>query len=340
VNAEELTYPALARDAIRGKAGPVVYSHGAIASLEQLLSLLKPSGVILINDYGSPEGAETGDYFEHQRYGGSSFVGVNFDLLKRFFTSQPQPPDGASSPPVTWAEPEKDSPRIYFRLLGHDLHPDVIATFRKCFDGTAAAELEGPAQAAGALAGQGRYEAAATAYRVALERAPWDWLVILEATNFLTFGLRDARAGAELARAGLDLNPCCSPELWNAYGDALFSLGQVNRARSAYERALAVNADDVQARFNLAWVFLHKKEHAEALRVIAEALARDWRGVYRDRLFQKQVEVLADLGRRAQQEMQTLMNRVSLYPRSPEDRDAEPKPRFGGLDKGGPVKPT
>jgi hypothetical protein len=87
-------------------------------------------------------------------------------------------------------------------------------------------------------------------------------------------------------------------------------------------------------------VFLHKKEHAEALRVIAEALARDWRGVWRDRLFQKQAEVLADLGRRAQQEMQTLVNRVSLYPRSPEERESEPKPRPNWPDKGGTVKPS
>ena len=339
VNEVELPYPTLAREVVRDKLGTVVHSHGAITSLEQLLGLLRPHGIILVNDYGSVDATVTGDHFEHQRYGGSSFVGVNFDLLKRYFTRRPLPCDVATTP-VTWAEPEKDSTRIYSRLLGHDLHPDVVAAFRRCFDGIAADQLERPAQAAQALAGQGRYEAAATAYRVALERAPWDWLVVLQAANFLTFGLKDARAGAELARAGLDLNPCCSPELWNAYGDALYALGQVARARAAYERALAVNADDVQARYNLAWVFLHRKEHAEALRVIAEGLGRDWRGAYRDRLLQKQAEVLADLARRAQQEMQTLMNRVSLYPRAPDDPVGEPKPRFGGLDKGGPVKPT
>ncbi len=340
VNAEELPYPALARDTVRGKSGPVVHSHGAIASLEKLLGLLRPRGVILINDYGSVEATDTGDYFEHQRYGSGSFVGLNFDLLKRYFTNQPQPADGATTNPVTWAEPEKDSPRIYSRLLGHDLHPDVVATFRRCFDGTTAAQLEQPVQSAQAHAGQGRFEAAATTYRVALERAPWDWLVILEAANFLTFGLRDAKSGMELARAGLELNPCCSPELWNAYGDALFSLGQIDRARDAYQRALAVNTDDVQARYNLAWVFLHRKEHSEALRVIAEALARDWRGSYRDRLLQKQAEVLADLARRAQQEVLTLMNRVSLYPRSPDGRDEGAKPRPGVYDKSGPIKPT
>jgi tetratricopeptide (TPR) repeat protein len=339
VNTEELPYPALACDIVRSKSGPVVHSHCALTSLEKLLALIHPRGVILINDYGSTEETETGDHFEHQRYGSGSFVGLNFDLLKRYFTNRPSPPDGSSHTPVVWAEPEKDSPRIYSRLLGHDLHPEVVATFRRCFDGPAAAELERPSQAARSLAGQGRYEGAATAYRVALERTPWDWLVVLEASNFLTFGLRDARAGAELAHAGLELNPCCSPDLWNAYGDALYSLGQIDRARTAYERSLAVSADDVQARYNLAWVFLHNKQHADALRVIAEALALDWRGTFRDRLLQKQAEVLADLNRRAQQELHTLMNRVSLYPRSPDDQP-EPKPRPNWSDKGGPSKPT
>jgi tetratricopeptide (TPR) repeat protein len=340
VKAEEVPYSALAREIVHGRSGPVVHSHGAIASLEKLLTLLRPNGVILVNDYGSTDATDTGDHFEHQRYGSGSFVGLNFDLLKRHFANTPQPRDGASHTPVTWAEPEKDSPRIYSRLLGHNLHPEVIATFRRCFDGPAVAELERPAQAALALASQGRYENAAAAYRVALERTPWNWLIILDAANFLTFGLSDARAGAELARAGLELNPCCSPELWNAYGNALYSIGHIDRARTAYERALAVSADDVHARYNLVWVFLHRKQHAEALRALAEGLARDWRGVYRDRLIQKQGEVLTDLARRTQQEMFTLMNRISLSPRSPGDSQAEPTPRPNWSDKGGPLKPT
>ena len=143
----------------------MLHNHGAIAALEQLLGVLDPRGVIVINDYGSAEGAEHGDHFEHQRYGGGSFVGVNFDQLKRYFTNRPHPPDGASHTPLRWAEPEKDSSHIYSRLLGHDLHPDVVATFHRCFDGTAATERDRPAQAARVLASQGRYEGAATAYR-------------------------------------------------------------------------------------------------------------------------------------------------------------------------------
>ena len=50
------------------------------------------------------------------------------------------------------------------------------------------------------------------------------------------------------------LNPTCSAELWNALGDALYEWGRTEEARSAYEKALAVNGADVRARYNLAWV--------------------------------------------------------------------------------------
>ena len=76
---------------------------------------------------------------------------------------------------------------------------------------------------------------------------------------------------------------------------------------------------------------VHRREHANALQVIAEGLAKDWRGEYRDRLLQKQVEVLADQARRARQEFQTLINRVSLSPRSTgggDERATVPPPSY------------
>jgi tetratricopeptide (TPR) repeat protein len=166
-------------------------------------------------------------------------------------------------------------------------------------------------------ASQGRLEAAASAYHKALERQPDNWLLLCEVANFLNFGLRDPQAGLEMARAGLALNPSCSADLWNAYGDCLFSLGRIGESRHAFEQALQINPEDVAARYNLAWVFLHRKEHAKALEVIAEALAKDWRGEYRDRLLQKQTEVLVDLARRRRQEFQAVLDRVSHHPTPP-----------------------
>ena len=79
----------------------------------------------------------------------------------------------------------------------------------------------------------------------------------------------------------------------------------------------------------MAWVALHRKEHGEALRLIAEALARDWRGEYRERLLQKQAEVLAALARRSRQEFHAVLNRVSQPPASPnrEPGQVEAKPQ-------------
>jgi tetratricopeptide (TPR) repeat protein len=333
IQPERIPYGSFIRDFIGRQPATVVHSHGAIACLERLLDLLGPRGFILINDYGSSEPA-TQYEFEHQRYTGSTFVGVNFALLGQFFAKagnedKDRHEEGTSS--VRWAEPGEDSGRIVSRLLGDHLQAEVVTMFRERFTKVAWDRLEEPAQKAKAHAAQMRYEAAATAYRIAVVQQPWNWLLLQEVANFLTFGLRDARAGLEVARAGLELNPCCSAELWNAYGDALFSLGRIDQARLAYERAQAVNPDDVQARYNLSWVYLHRREHANALQVIAEGLAKDWRGEYRDRLLQKQVEVLADQARRARQEFQTLINRVSLSPRSTgggDERATVPPPSY------------
>ena len=83
------------------------------------------------------------------------------------------------------------------------------------------------------------------------------------------------------------------PATRNALGDALYEWGRTGEARSAYEKALAVNAADVRARYNLAWVHVREREYPQALLRIAEALALDKTGEYRERLLQKQQEVVA-----------------------------------------------
>ena len=126
-----------------------------------------------------------------------------------------------------------------------------------------------------------------------------------------------------MAKAALALNPTCSAELWNALGDALFELGRTEEARSAYEKALAVNAADVRARYNLAWVQTRLKDYPAALARIAEALALDKTGEYRERLLQKQQEVLALLTRRHQQEYLLLINLVSRRGKQEPDKAKE-----------------
>jgi hypothetical protein len=62
-----------------------------------------------------------------------------------------------------------------------------------------------------------------------------------------------------------------------------------------------------------AWVATRERDYPTALGRIAEALALDKTGEYRERLLQKQQEVLARLTQRHQQEYLLLINLVSKY---------------------------
>jgi tetratricopeptide (TPR) repeat protein len=129
----------------------------------------------------------------------------------------------------------------------------------------------------------------------------------------------------------LALNPTCSSELWNVLGDGLFEYGRYPEARSAYLKALKVNASDVRARYNLAWVYHREKNFPAALEKIAEGLSLDKMGQYRERLLQKQAEVIAQQMQRHQTEYLLLVNLVSKY--AAPDRDVTPKQLGGTIEQ-------
>jgi Flp pilus assembly protein TadD len=112
-----------------------------------------------------------------------------------------------------------------------------------------------------------------------------------EVAWFLTFSLRDPRAGLEMARAALACNPACSADRWNMLGDCLFELGRVEEARHAFLRALQINRHDARYHCNLTFVQARTREDADALHRIAGALLLDRKGAYRDRILQTQSEV-------------------------------------------------
>ena len=114
------------------------------------------------------------------------------------------------------------------------------------------------------------------------------------------------------------MNPTLSSELWNTLGDGLFEWGRTAKARTAYQKALWVNENDVRGRYNLVWVHQRERDYPAVLQVVAEALALDKTGEYRDRLLQKQQEILARIAQRHQQEYLRMVNLVSKYAPSPE----------------------
>ncbi len=201
--------------------------------------------------------------------------------------------------------------------------------FGEHFGDAAHQRLYEPLQKARECARVGRFELAASFYREALRAQPYNWVLLNEVAMFLIFSLRDVKAGAEMAKAALRLNPACSADLWCTLGDALYEWGRTAEAHSAYCKALAVNASDVRARYNLAWVYQRERDFPAALAIIAEALALDKTGEYRERLLQKQSEVLAGLEGRNRQEFLLMINLVSKYAR-PLDRDRHlPEPIAG-----------
>jgi tetratricopeptide (TPR) repeat protein len=262
---------------------PVLHNHGALRCLEALLGLLSEGGLILMNDYGQTSEI-VAEEFEHQRFSQATFVGVNFPLLGRYFSANNR---------ACWTEPQGDDSSLHGRLLMHRPQPSVALRFAECFGAPRRQSQEEPVQRAAQLAKVGRFQSALLHYREALARQPFNWLLMTQVGNFLTFALRNPKAGLEMARAALQHNPACSADLWNLLGDSLFVLGRVGEARIAFERALAINGDDVRARYNLAFVHVEAREYAQALARLAEALALDRDGALRQELLNKQAEVLS-----------------------------------------------
>jgi tetratricopeptide (TPR) repeat protein len=194
------------------------------------------------------------------------------------------------------------------------------------FGDAAMIHLQEPLYQARACLKMGRFELAATYYREALKRQPRNWVLLNEISMFLTYSMGDIKAGIDMARAALALNPSCSAELWNTLGDGLYEWGRTEEARSAYVKALAVNNTDVRSRYNLAWVYARQKNFAAALDSIGQALALDKTGEYRDRLLQKQQEVLVHQARKYQQDYLLLINLVSKYARKEDDEEKPAKP--------------
>jgi tetratricopeptide (TPR) repeat protein len=303
MDAAALPYGELAVQFARNAGGrAIVHNFGAVACLERLIGLVREGGFILVNDYGSTDAAGADD-FQHQRFSRSTFVGVNFALLKSYFSR---------SAPVRWIEPEDEGRNIYARLLGIAVAAETTARFQVLFSKAAWDWLEEPVQQARKCVKEGRLEAAVSAFQRAVERQPHNWSLMHEIAHFLTFALRSPAAGLEMTKAALAENPACSADLYNILGDSLYMLRRFEEAEQAFRRALEVNADDVRARLNLAFVYLQTKQYAAALERIAQGLMLD-RGTYREELLQKQSEVLIQLAQRNEQERSRMANRISNW---------------------------
>jgi tetratricopeptide (TPR) repeat protein len=88
----------------------------------------------------------------------------------------------------------------------------------------------------------GRFELAADLYREAVKRQPYNWVLLGEVAMFLLYSLRDVKAGLDMAKLALRVNPACSSDLWATLGDGLYEHGRTREALEAYRRALELQA--------------------------------------------------------------------------------------------------
>jgi tetratricopeptide (TPR) repeat protein len=243
---------------------------------------VRPRGGVLVNDYGyrPREARSRHDAFQH--FGPSLANGLNLEELERFAATQ----DG-------WAvaAPATDSSQVASRWIGRADERLAAGIFALVFDGARRDRALELLRSADDAADAKRNEEARWLYWRAREAAPRSWHVLERWARFCLARQKDAEGAAGLAQAGLSLHPR-HPGLWNVLGDAEYERGRTDEAETAFRRALEVSPRDVRGRLNLSYVLQDRGDHAGALALLAEALAIDASGDWRDALLDRQRQVM------------------------------------------------
>lgn len=295
------TVPHLDTALTNGSSGSrILVNEGALTCLEHSLGMLDPDGFVLINDYG-PVGEAQGEvHAQPQRFGATSAHGLNFPLLEKVLVSR-----GCR---VSKAEGD-DERSIHTRLVTLSELGAIREVFEARFGKQGVAYFTGPIESARAHIAAGRKGEALEDYKLALSRQPRNWSLIGEAGEFVALHLLDYQAGLELASAAIELNPCYSSWLWNVLGDCLYCLNRHADAHEAYLQAERIDGHDPRAQLNLAYTYQGRGEFDAALQSVATGLAGDSRGAYRDKLLERQQQILASVAARAQGERDRLAAR-------------------------------
>jgi len=303
VDPTKLPHGEFAVEYARKSVKRVLHNYGAIQSLERLLGLLHAEGFILINDYGQTKKSDVQD-FEHQRFSLTTAMGLNFPLLRAFFEK---------SGTYRWVEPLEETESIHARLLGRQPAMETIVGFVECFGKAERDRIEEPLKKARECQKVGRFELAADLYRKAVQLQPSNWMLLCEVAHFLIYALRDIKAGLDMVKVGLRINPTCSSELWTALANGLHEFGRYEEAEQAYLRALQLNAKDRRAKEGLAGVLAQKGDYGGALKMIAEAFVLANPGENFDELLRKQNQILVKLARQMQMDYLLLANLISRH---------------------------
>ncbi len=190
------------------------------------------------------------------------------------------------------APPGDDDRVIHSRLITKEQLEDTERAFSSLFCHEADIWFEQPAVEAARLAAAGRNEEALDKFRTAVARSPRNWQLIGNVAEFVGLQLGEHKIGAELARSALEMNPWFGAWLWNILGDCLFGMNQREQAHQSYLHALQIAPKDARTHFNLSFTHFERGDLRQALLAVAEAIAADESGAYRDRLLAKQAQII------------------------------------------------
>jgi tetratricopeptide (TPR) repeat protein len=282
----------------------VVLNYGALQSLEHTLAKLAADGFILVNDYGTVTTDETPVAAGTQRFGSTIALGLNFPLLETIL---------AARNAIVRVATGDENLALHARLILKRPLPRTEAAFENRFCAGSYEYFQMPVEEARKHVSAGRYNEALSCYRTALSRSPRNWETIGEAADFILVQLRDYEAALELARAALQINPVYSAWLWNVLGDALFCLERHEEAHEAYLQAERIDPNDGRTNLNLTYTYLQFGNYRAALEAISRGLAADVRGMYRDRLLEKQQQVLLAIAARHVHDQECLLRRQQRF---------------------------
>lgn len=288
-------------DAMKLQNGKCLFNYGAIKSLEQCLEMLAPSGFVLINDYGPSSQSEVQQFGPAQRFGSTVANGLNFPLLENYFRKDGcqflAPADNADAP-------------LQSRLLTRKDNQAVTACFLEQFGKLNRERHEGGLLEARIHQSAGRRKEALEAYLLALTHHQRDWYVLGEIAEFLIQQLQDFKAGVEVAQHAVQLNPWYSSWLWNVLGDGLYCLEQFKESHEAYLQAERIDPKDPRTNLDLAYTYLQQGSYEKALAAVAMGLTHDTRSLFRERLLEKQQQILAAISGKWLSRQERLQRRI------------------------------
>jgi hypothetical protein len=175
---------------------------------EQVLAHAQ-AGHEVVQDFVSLDASLEWNLGHHQRFSLATFVGVNFPLLREYF--------GEAKRCVYLETTGEEGRGIHARLLAPTVAFDVRSCFSERFGDGASAAAGADPEGAGACQGRAVRAGVGVLSRGARDAAA-QLGAALRGEPVSDVPAARPKAGADMAKAALALNPTCSAELWSTLG--------------------------------------------------------------------------------------------------------------------------